>query len=110
MDFVTEYVIELRERAKHPLFGDSPEAKIAARIADELESKRIAHLSEELPMSEAVKESGYSAVQLGRLRNEGKWSGRRADLPRRPGLVRLAAVGAATLAERVIARRAGGRH
>lgn len=109
MDFVAEYVSELRERAKHPLFSDSPEAKIAARIADELESKRIAHLSEELPIAEAAKESGYSPVQLGRLKTEGKWSGRRADLPRRPGTVRLTVVGAPSLAERVIARRAGAR-
>jgi hypothetical protein len=37
-------------------------------------------------MAEAVKESGYTDVQLRKLKKAGKWSGRRVDLPRRPVL------------------------
>lgn len=105
MDFVQQFVTQLRDRAQDPLFGDSAEAKVAARIADELEAIRLAYLSAELPMADAVKESGYTDVQLRKLKKEGKWSGKRIDLPRRPRPVTLQHVSdGLTLAERVIAR------
>lgn len=111
MDFVETFVTQLRDRAQDPLFGGSPEAKVAARIADELEALRRAHLEEVIPMAVAVRESGYTDVQLRRLKKEGKWSGRRVDLPRRPGSVTLKPVGERlSLAERVIARKSGARH
>lgn len=113
MDFVEKFVTQLRERSQDALYKDSAEAKVAARIADELEAHRSAYLSAELPMAEAVQESGYTDVQLRKLKKEGKWSGRRVDLPRRPRPVPLHRVGdGLTLAERVIARATStrGRH
>jgi hypothetical protein len=40
MDFVESFVTQLRARASDALFGGSPEAKVAAQIADELETLR----------------------------------------------------------------------
>jgi hypothetical protein len=114
MDFVIEFIKELRKRASDPIFDGSAEAKVVSKIADELEANRVAYLSEKPPMAEAVKESGYSEVQLRRLRKEGKWSGLRADLPRRP---RPASVRSgpqlmsgehSSLADRIIRRRRTG--
>lgn len=109
MDFVEKFIQHLRGRAADPLFGGSAEAKVASRIADELEAERVAYLNAAPPMAEAVKESGYSEVQLRRLKKEGKWSGLRKDLPRRPqrptlpGPQRVS--DGRSLAERVVSRR-----
>jgi hypothetical protein len=63
-----------------------------------------------IPIATAVRESGYTDVQLRRLKKEGKWSGRRVDFPRRPGTVAPQLAGdRLSLAERVIARSSGGR-
>ena len=110
MDFVEQFVTQLRERSQDPLYRDSAEAKIASRIADELEARRMEHLTAEMPIAEAARESGYTDVQLRRLKKEGKWSGRRADLPRRPRPSAPQRVAERqSLAERVIAQRTGGR-
>jgi hypothetical protein len=100
MDFVESFVTQLRARASDALFGGSPEAKVAAQIADELETLRRAHLQEMIPIATAVRESGYTDVQLRRLKKEGKWSGRRADFPRRPGTVSPQLAAGSTLARR----------
>lgn len=83
-DFVTAFVAELRTRAADPLVADSTEAKAVRRVADELEAHYAAHQLTAPTMAEAVAASGDSDVELRRLKREGKWSGQRADLPRRP--------------------------
>lgn len=112
MDFVVHFITELRKRAKDPLFGESAEARVAARIADELEAERAAFLTSAPSTAEAVKESGYSEVQLRRLKKEGKWSGLRQDLPRRPrpnaARPQLMTSEQTSLADRIIRRRRTG--
>lgn len=107
-DWLTVYVEELRGRASDPLFGGSAEARAAAAIAEELETRRRAELYSTPSTAEAVAESGYSEVQLRKLRKSGAWSGQRYDLPRRPGTVVPEARGL-TLAQEVLShrRRAG---
>lgn len=105
-DFVVGYISELRQRAEDRRAEGSSLAAVYERVANELEAARARFLNEEPPIEEAVRDSGYSEVQLRRLRREGKWSGRRADLPRRPRPSAPQPAGERpTLAEQVLARR-----
>ena len=84
-DYVEVFIGELRERAADRELESSPTAGVYRRVAEELEAKRIAFLNAEPTLEEAMRESGYTDAALRRLKREGKWSGRRIDLPRRPG-------------------------
>jgi hypothetical protein len=48
MDFVEQFVTQLRERSRRRALPGLAEAKVAARIADELEAHRRAYLAAEL--------------------------------------------------------------
>ena len=102
-DWLTMYVEELRTRAHDPLFGGSAEARAAAAIAEELETRRRAFFNATPTIAEAAAESGYSPEQLRKLKSEGKWSGQRIDMPRRPGRLAPEAQGL-TLAGQVLTR------
>jgi hypothetical protein len=103
--YVLDIVATLRARAADPLLKGSETARMAAALADEIESRRQAFLLEEIPIADAVRESGYSEANLRRLRRAGKWSGRRADLPQKPGASTPAPVnGTPTLAEQRLMR------
>lgn len=103
-DWVTEYIEELHSRAVDRRQEGAASADVYARVADELETKRRAALLTVPTTAEAVAESGYSEAQLRALKSSGKWSGKRFDLPRRPGAVVLEARGL-TLAQDVLAGR-----
>lgn len=84
--FVRETIVAtLRKRASDPLFGDSAEGRVAAKIADEVETAFDAYQNERLSTSQAAAESGYSRNQIRLLRINGVISDRRCDLPRKPG-------------------------
>lgn len=84
LDFVKRFIEKLRDRADDRRREGAPTAQVYDRIADELEAEKIAFESTPLALTEAVKESGYSACQLRRLRREGKTTLTPADLPRKP--------------------------
>lgn len=84
-DFVLEFIDELRRRATDSIFGGSAEARVCARIANELEAKRAAYLEEEVSIAEAAEITGYDASSLRRWRAQGTISLCRRDLPRKPG-------------------------
>jgi hypothetical protein len=97
--FVHTFAGRLRDRARQlERFGASEAAGACAAVADYLEHEFQVWWSEELSISAASQESGYSAERLraqvrgGKLpaRREGSPSGeirvRRADLPRRVGM------------------------
>ena len=87
------YVEELRSQAeKARAFGDDRGAKMFEETARQVEQRRAAYEDEELTAVQGAIESGYSEQQLRNLRRGkgGNWSGRRRDLPRRPGVMATA--------------------
>ncbi len=86
MDFVHEYVNELRRRAEERRReGLAQPAEQYELVARELEARRTVHLDAILTVHEAADETGYSQTQLRRLVRTGEITLRRGDLPRRPG-------------------------
>jgi hypothetical protein len=69
--YVLDIVATLRARAADPLLKGSETARMAAALADEIESRRQAFLLEEIPIADAVRESGYSEANLRRLGGQG---------------------------------------
>lgn len=81
------YVDELHERAgSMKAFGDDRGATMCAEVAREIAQRRTAYEDEQLTAVQGARESGFSEQRLRELKKEGKWSGRRRDLPRHPGL------------------------
>lgn len=106
------FVRELRERAElMARHGDERGAQMCTLHASEIEARRQTYEDEELTPAAAVEESGYTASNLRRLRKDGLWTGRRRDLPKRPGatpILRDTSAPEPSLAERVLARSDGG--
>lgn len=84
-DLVGDFIAELRRRASDAVFGGSAEARVCARLADELEARRAAYLDEELTVVEAAEITGYDESSLRRWRAAGTITLCRRDLPRKPG-------------------------
>jgi hypothetical protein len=112
MDFIANYVAELRRRAEERRReGLMQAAEQYELVARELEAKQHIHLDEVLTLAEAALETGYSITQLRRLVRSGEITLRRGDLPRRPGhrMQQLATMDEPrTLADEVLRLRAGG--
>jgi len=119
MDFVRQFAGELRRRSvDREKEGAATAAGVYSRVADELEQEFQQYLQEEITIEEAARESGYNRDVLRRMRKDGVWSGRRADLPTKPRkAVRQAAPESAsargkrrglTLAQEITAREVGG--
>jgi hypothetical protein len=110
------YVELLRERAQtFKLHGDVRGATMAELHAREIEQERQAWEDEEISNEEGAALSGYHPDMLRRLRKEGKWTGKRKDLPRRPRTTPSGpqildperAKKSGSIAERVLSRQAG---
>jgi hypothetical protein len=85
MDFVQQFVADLRAHAADPYLGGSAEGRLLATIADRLERAYEAHQAAIVKPTQAAAESGYSRQQIHLLRRKGVISDRRGDLPRKPG-------------------------
>lgn len=108
MHFVERFITTLRDRAADRRSEGSPAAALYTRVADELEAEWKQHQLEELPTAVAMVESGYTVQALRKLRREGLWSGKREDLPRRPGK-RQRPTGVHSLADERLLRAGGHR-
>lgn len=85
-DLVVLTTIEgLRRRAADTLLGDSPEARLCGKIADDIERQYRAIMDEEVTIAEAERLTGYDASSIRRMVAEQKITLRRRDLPRKPG-------------------------
>lgn len=84
-DFVEGFVDRLRTRAADPLLGESAEARLLVKLAEEIEREYVAHQDERLTPRAAAEESGFTVQAIRVWRAEGRISDRRRDLPRKPG-------------------------
>jgi hypothetical protein len=104
MDWISEYLEELKQRVADRRLEESPAAGVYAHVVRELEERRDAALATLPTIPEAAAESGYSPEQLRKLRRDGVWSGQRHDLPRRPAK-RLPESRRLTLSEEILMHR-----
>lgn len=78
-------VEEIRQAAdKVRTFGDPRSADVMDKHAALIEQRRQAWDDAELTNAEGAIESGFTPDRLRQLRKDGKWSGKRKDLPRHP--------------------------
>lgn len=113
--FVRQFAAQLRSRADLlRTFGASEASSTCSHIAEELESSFRSWWLEELTITEAGRESGYSEERLRELVREAKLPAaiggshgrqlvRRCDLPRRPA-PRLVSADVDGLAQRLLQR------
>lgn len=91
MQFIEHYVSTIRDRAAdRRREGAEPQAQVYERVADELTAEYRAYQQEVLTVARASAESGYSASQIYRLKQQlGRAELRRCDLPHRPAPLSL---------------------
>lgn len=110
--WVDVYVDELMLRADQMRsYGDERGAKMTTLHAEEIRARRSAFDAEIVSIDEASMDSGFHPEVLRRLKREGKWSGRRGDMPRHArstttGEMLSLDADAGSIADRINARRA----